>query len=227
MRTTPTVIKKYANRRLYHTGTSAYVTLDDLAEMVRAGEEFVVQDAKTSEDITRGVLGQIIFDAESRGDGLLPIAFMRQLIKFYGGQMQALVPTYLDHAIAALAKDQERLGKQMNQAFSKDAFDAVGDQVRRNMELFEKSMRVFLPFKTEGASHSGSDAGQPRNEDAIAQDVAALRLEMRAMQARLDALTSAPETPPAEPVENARVDEGEDGDAEDEPPAKLPAAGQQ
>jgi polyhydroxyalkanoate synthesis repressor PhaR len=177
----PTVIKKYANRRLYHTGTSTYVTLDDLAEMVRRGEDFVVQDARTGENITRAVLGQIIFDAESRGEGLLPIAFLRQLITFYGGHMQALVPTYLEHALASFARDQDKLRKQVNEAWGSQAFDVVEDQVRRNMDMFQRSMRMFMPFTPDTDSASQS----PEN---LAQDVAALRQELARMQERIDAL---------------------------------------
>jgi polyhydroxyalkanoate synthesis repressor PhaR len=177
----PTVIKKYANRRLYHTGTSTYVTLDDLEEMVRRGEEFVVQDARTGEEITRAVLGQIIFDAESRGEGLLPIAFLRQLITLYGGQMQALVPTYLEHALASFARDQDKLRKQLNEAWGTQAFDAVEDQVRRNMDMFQRSMRMFMPVKPDAEPGSQS-------AERLAEDVASLRRELVRMQERIDAL---------------------------------------
>ena len=180
---TSTVIKKYANRRLYHTGTSAYVTLDDLAEMVRNGEEFVVQDAKTGEDITRGVLGQIIFDAESRGSGLLPISFLRQLITFYDGHMQPLVPTYLEHSLASFAREQEKLRKQWTDTMGAQA-NAVEDQVRRNMDMFQRSMRMFMPFTPEAAPQA-----QAQNPDRLAQDVAALRNELEKMQARIEALS--------------------------------------
>src|SRR5687767_15839686 len=105
----PTVIKKYANRRLYHTGTSTYVTLEDLARMVKDGEDFTVTDAKTGEDITRAVLGQIIFEQESRGQHLLPIAFLRQLIRFYGDQMQTLLPSYLESSLRNFSTNQEAL----------------------------------------------------------------------------------------------------------------------
>jgi len=114
----PTIIKKYANRRLYHTGTSTYVTLDDLAEMVKKGHEFLVQDAKTGEDITRSVLTQIIFEQEGKaGQNLLPIAFLRQLIGYYGDSMQALVPSYLDYSIKALGENQQKFRDQMSTAF--------------------------------------------------------------------------------------------------------------
>lgn len=177
------VIKKYANRRLYNTASSSYVTLDDLAAMVRRGDEFVVQDAKTGEDITRGVLGQIIFDAESRGGGLLPIAFLRQLITFYGGHMQTLVPAYLEHALSSFAREQERFSRQVNQEIGKQALTAVEDQVRRNMDMFERSMRMFMPYGGEPPA----DADREK-EDPLARDVADLKTELMSMQAKLDAL---------------------------------------
>ncbi|WP_369415131.1 polyhydroxyalkanoate synthesis repressor PhaR [Acuticoccus kalidii] len=196
-----TVIKKYANRRLYHTGTSAYVTLEDLADMVRRGEEFVVHDAKTGEDITRGVLGQIIFDAESRGSGLLPIAFLRQLITLYGGHMQAIVPTYLEHSLASFARDQEKLRKQVNEALGTQAFTAVEEQVRRNMDMFQRSMRMFMPF----ARDSEPAAAAPQHAEGLADDVAALRQELASMQARIDALAK-PRPVPSPPVADAGGD---------------------
>ncbi|UOM36106.1 polyhydroxyalkanoate synthesis repressor PhaR [Acuticoccus sp. I52.16.1] len=179
---TSTVIKKYANRRLYHTGTSAYVTLDDLAEMVRSGEDFVVLDAKSGEDITRGVLGQIIFDAESKGGGLLPIAFLRQLITFYDGRMQTIVPTYLEHSLASFAREQERLRQQWSEAVGEGAFSVVEDQVRRNMDMFQRSMRMFMPFTPEAAPQAQS----PEN---LAADVKALRAELANLQARMESLS--------------------------------------
>ncbi|WEK50631.1 MAG: polyhydroxyalkanoate synthesis repressor PhaR [Candidatus Kaistia colombiensis] len=142
----PTTIKKYANRRLYNTGTSTYVTLEDLANMVKAGEDFVVFDAKSGEDITRSVLTQIIFEQENKGQNLLPITFLRQLIRFYGDSMQNLVPTYLDFTIDSLTRDQDKLRGQMANAFGPGAFTAIEDTVRRNTEMFEQAMRMFLPF---------------------------------------------------------------------------------
>src|ERR1700749_3394234 len=134
----PITIKKYANRRLYNTGTSTYVTLEDLAAMVKTGEDFVVFDAKTSEDITRSVLTQIIFEQENKeGQNLLPITFLRQLIRFYGDSMQMLVPRYLEVSIESLTREQEKFRNQMAQAFGVGAFTSLEDQVRRNMEMFE------------------------------------------------------------------------------------------
>jgi polyhydroxyalkanoate synthesis repressor PhaR len=142
----PTTIKKYANRRLYNTGTSSYVTLEDLANMVKAGEDFVVFDAKSGEEITRSVLTQIIFEQENKGQNLLPITFLRQLIRFYGDSMQNLVPTYLDFSIDSLTRDQDKLRGQMANAFGPSAFSAMEETVRRNTEMFEQAMRMFLPF---------------------------------------------------------------------------------
>src|SRR5215218_8286299 len=151
----PTTIKKYANRRLYNTGTSTYVTLEDLAAMVKKGEDFVVYDAKTSEDITRSVLTQIIFEQENKegGQNLLPITFLRQLIRFYGDSMQMLVPRYLEVSIDSLTREQEKFRNQMAQAFGVGGFGALEDQVRRNMEMFERAFAMFAPFaRREGAA---------------------------------------------------------------------------
>ncbi len=138
------VIKKYANRRLYNTRSSAYVTLDHLSEMVKEGVDFVVYDAKTNEDITRSVLTQIIFDEESRGQNLLPIQFLRQLIRFYGGSMQAFVPSFLELSLDSFTRQQEAFRGQ-------PVAGAVGlgfmeEQVRQNMVLFDRAMKMFTPF---------------------------------------------------------------------------------
>src|ERR1700752_4618995 len=152
----PVVIKKYANRRLYNTGTSTYVTLEDLAEMVKKGEDFTVQDAKTGEDITHPVLTQIIFELENKeGQSMLPIPFLRQLISFYGDQMQMIVPSFLEQSMIAFAKEQERFRQQMKSAIGKSPMDmmkittpmkAIEDQARRNIEMFQNAMRLFTPF---------------------------------------------------------------------------------
>src|SRR5215217_8626728 len=145
----PVTIKKYANRRLYNTGTSTYVTLEDLATMVKKGEDFVVYDAKTGEEITRSVLTQIIFEQEGKeGQNLLPINFLRQLIRFYGDSMQALVPSYLEFSIDNLTREQEKLREQMTKAFGPSAFTAMREQVRTNMALFSEAMKMFTPFRT-------------------------------------------------------------------------------
>src|SRR6202011_4772502 len=143
----PITIKKYANRRLYNTGTSAYVTLEDLAAMVKGGEDFIVHDAKTGEDITRQVLAQIIFEQENKeGQSMLPIAFLRQLIRFYGDSMQMLVPRYLEVSIDSFTREQEKFRQQMAQAFGAGPFAPIGARVRPNMEIFERPFSMFPPF---------------------------------------------------------------------------------
>src|ERR1700722_19033191 len=143
----PVTIKKYPNRRLYNTGTSTYVTLEDLAAMVKTGEDFVVYDAKTGEEITRSVLTQIIFEQENKeGQNLLPIAFLRQLIRSYGDSMQMLGPRNVDGSIESLTREKEKFRNQMAQAFGVGAFTSLEDQVRRNMEMFERAFTMFAPF---------------------------------------------------------------------------------
>jgi polyhydroxyalkanoate synthesis repressor PhaR len=153
----PTTIKKYANRRLYHTGTSSYVTLEDLALMVRQGENFVVLDAKSGEDITRSVLTQIIFEQENKGQFLLPIAFLRQLIQFYGDNMQALVPNYLEFSLDRFMAEQQKLREQFskgfgqpgafgNNPFGNNVMGAMQEQAQANMALFQEAMRAFAAF---------------------------------------------------------------------------------
>jgi len=182
----PTVIKKYANRRLYNTGTSTYVTLEDLADMVKAGEDFVVYDAKSSDDITRSVLTQIIFEQESKGQNLLPITFLRQLIRFYGDSIQNLIPTYLDFSIDSLVREQEKFRNQMTGAFGAST---LSDQVRRNTEMFEQAMRMFLPFG--GAPRQPTTAATTPAPDAPAErnDLDQLRKQLDEMQKRLDKIT--------------------------------------
>ena len=187
----PTTIKKYANRRLYNTGTSTYVTLEDLAAMLKKDEDFVVVDAKTGEDITRSVLTQIIFEQENKGQNLLPIAFLRQLIRFYGDSIQNLVPTFLDFSIDSLVRDQDKLRKQMASAFGPNtALDAMGDQVRRNTEMFEQAMRMFLPFGV-GERPSAPRAAEDKSTTAAGDsgDIDALRRQLDEMQKRLDKLS--------------------------------------
>lgn len=188
----PTTIKKYANRRLYNTGTSTYVTLEDLAEMVKGGDDFVVVDAKSGEDITRTVLTQIIFEQEGKGQNLLPVTFLRQLIRFYGDSIQNLVPTYLDFSIDSLVREQEKLRGQMANAFGAGAFapsalDAVNQQVRRNTEMFEQAMRMFLPFAngTRDAPRE-EPAGKAADPTPPKSGIDALRRQIDEMQRQLD-----------------------------------------
>jgi polyhydroxyalkanoate synthesis repressor PhaR len=183
-----TVIKKYANRRLYHTGTSTYVTLEDLAGMVRKGEDFVVYDAKSGEDITRSVLGQIIFEQENKeGPNLLPVTVLRQLIRFYGDSMQALVPSYLEFSMNNLSQEQQKLREQMAQAFGPGAFQAMEEQVRKNMGFFTEAMRMFSPFPQ---GQSGGSEAKPLPQGENANDLDALKQQMADMQAKLDKLAA-------------------------------------
>ncbi|HVL74294.1 MAG TPA: polyhydroxyalkanoate synthesis repressor PhaR [Beijerinckiaceae bacterium] len=185
----PTVIKKYANRRLYHTGTSTYVTLDDLGEMVRAGDDFVVYDAKSGEDITRSVLTQIIFEQENKaGQNLLPVTFLRQLIRFYGDSMQALVPRYLEFSIENLAREQEKLREQMAKTFGPAAFHAMEEQIRTNMSFFNEALRMFSPFPPK-AEDKADRAEEPAQKPPQGGDLDTLKRQVAEMQARLDALS--------------------------------------
>ena len=188
----PITIKKYANRRLYNTGTSTYVTLEDLASMVKAGEDFLVHDAKTGEDITRQVLAQIIFEQENKeGQSLLPIAFLRQLIRFYGDSMQMLVPRYLEVSIDSLTREQEKFRNQMAQAFGGSPFGALEDQVRRNMEMFERTFSMFAPFArqgqgAEGAAGTDKDAKPAAVGAAGGGDIDDLKRQIDEMQKRIE-----------------------------------------
>src|ERR687893_1045047 len=184
-----TVIKKYANRRLYHTGTSTYVTLEDLAGMVRKGEDFVVYDAKSGEEITRSVLAQIIFEQENKeGPNLLPVTVLRQLIRFYGDSMQALVPSYLEFSMNNLSQEQQKLREQMAQAFGPSAFQAMEEQVRKNMSFFTEAMRMFSPFPN--GAPGMPEAKKPEDQAGETGDLDTLRRQMAEMQAKLDKLAS-------------------------------------
>src|SRR5262245_62034037 len=160
----PVVIKKYANRRLYNTDTSTYVTLDDLAAMVKSGRDFVVFDAKSGDDLTHSVLTQIIVEQESRmgGQTLLPIPFLRQLIRFYGDSIERMVPSYLQVSLDTLAKEQERFRKSFADAFTPaGAFEAYQEQARKNLAMFEQAMSMFSPFAKLPAARPGAPEGGP------------------------------------------------------------------
>lgn len=192
----PTTIKKYANRRLYNTGTSTYVTLEDLGTMVKAGEDFVVHDAKTNEDITRQVLTQIIFEQENKGQNLLPVTFLRQLIRFYGDSMQALVPSFLEFSIDNLTRDQQKLREQMTQHLTSGwgqapwvngGFGALEEQARNNMVAFQRAFRLFSPFTQAG----GEDAKEPAATatSKSSDDLDTLKKELAEMKSRLDRIS--------------------------------------
>ena len=174
----PVVVKKYANRRLYNTESSSYITLDNLAEMVRQGRDFVVYDAKTGEDITRGVLTQIIVEQEAKGRALLPTAFLRQLIGFYGDQMQSMVPRFLEQAMGALAQQQEQMQKTMGSIGTMFPFGNMEEVGRQNMAMMERAFNLFTPFY-RGAETE--DAGQGQ-----AQEIAALRAEVENLRRQLE-----------------------------------------
>jgi polyhydroxyalkanoate synthesis repressor PhaR len=186
----PITIKKYANRRLYNTGTSTYVTLEDLASMVKTGEDFVVFDAKTNEDITRSVLTQIIFEQENKegGQNLLPINFLRQLIRFYGDSMQMMVPRYLEVSIDSLTKEQEKFRTQVSQAFGMTGFGGIEDQVRRNMEMFERTFAMFAPFARGQAASGGASSEGEKPAEKPSDDINDLKRQMEEMQQRLNRL---------------------------------------
>ena len=188
----PITIKKYANRRLYNTGTSTYVTLEDLAAMVKTGEDFVVYDAKTSEDITRSVLTQIIFEQENKeGQNLLPITFLRQLIRFYGDSMQMLVPRYLEVSIESLTREQEKFRTQMAQAFGVGAFTSLEEQVRRNMDMFERTFAMFAPFAHARARPGGENEAEASKPvpGKPGGDIDDLKRQLEEMQKKVDRLS--------------------------------------
>jgi polyhydroxyalkanoate synthesis repressor PhaR len=184
------VIKKYANRRLYNTGTSAYVTLEDLAEMVRRGEDFTVNDAKSGDDITHSVLTQIIFEQEAKtGNTLLPVSFLRQLISFYGDQMQMVVPSYLEHSMSALTDQQEQFKDQMSKSMDanpmmaniKAPIQMIEEQVKRNTEMFQQAMSMFSPFGLPTGAQEEQEAEKPE-----ANDIDELKAQLNDLQGKLD-----------------------------------------
>ncbi|MBU6155471.1 MAG: polyhydroxyalkanoate synthesis repressor PhaR [Alphaproteobacteria bacterium] len=196
----PITIKKYANRRLYNTATSSYVTLDHLAEMVKRGQEFNVHDAKTGEDITRAVLTQIIFEEEGKGgQQLLPIQFLRQLIRFYGDSMQALVPGYLNLSMDSFSKNHERMREQLASTFGgKTMLKDFEGLARQNMAMFERTLRMFTPFgalmpnrpQDRDAQGSAEAGAEPSAGDSADQEIAELKAQLDAMRRQLDELAN-------------------------------------
>jgi polyhydroxyalkanoate synthesis repressor PhaR len=176
----PVVVKKYANRRLYNTESSSYITLDSLAQMVREGRHFVVYDAKTGEDITRSVLTQIIVEEEAKGKALLPTGFLRQLIGFYGDSMQAAVPKYLEQAMGAFTVQQEQIGKAMQISIGPFFAPSLEEVSRQNMAMMERAMSLFTPFLPPIPA-------APMTPPATAheQEVAALRAEVELLREQL------------------------------------------
>jgi polyhydroxyalkanoate synthesis repressor PhaR len=183
----PIVIKKYANRRLYNTATSSYVTLDDLANMIKGGADFVVYDAKTGEDLTRPVLTQIIVEQEQKGQNLLPISFLRQLISFYGDSMQFLVPGYLEQAMVAFAKNQEQMRNTLRATFGIFPFGQFEEMGKQNIALFERALQMLSPYGRDGKPSASQDAA---GREVMPEDPRLKRLEaqVEALRQQLDAL---------------------------------------
>jgi polyhydroxyalkanoate synthesis repressor PhaR len=186
------VIKKYANRRLYNTASSSYVTLEHLSDMVKKGVDFVVYDAKTNEDITRSVLTQIIFEEESQGQSLLPIQFLRQLIGFYGNSVQAFLPSYLELSLATFAQQQERLRTQFGALGGPGGMGPYEEQIRQNLALFDRAMKMFSPFayaKPDEPAAAPTPAAKPA-EASSDEALTELRKQMAAMQAQIEKLAT-------------------------------------
>lgn len=186
----PVVIKKYANRRLYNTDTSAYVTLDDLAEMVRDERDFEVYDAKTGEDLTHSVLTQIIVEQESKSEeNLLPIGFLRQLIRFYGNSMERLVPSYLEYSLSTLTREQEKYRQQFADTFGAAAFEAMQEQTLKNLSMFEQALNMFSPFTSFSASGKEPPKEQKEAAPAKRDEIDQLKSQLASIQSQLDQLS--------------------------------------
>ena len=196
----PVVIKKYANRRLYNTATSSYVTLDDLCDMVKNGVEFVVYDARSNDDITRSVLTQIIFEQEAKGHNLLPIGFLRQLIGYYDDGLHAVLPQYLEVTMETFARNREQTREQMESAFG-GLFPAqhLQELGQQNMTMFRDALAMFTPFAQSAQSaqsaksaNGGGEAAAPRSPEVAkgpAEGMDDLKRQMTRMQEQLDALS--------------------------------------
>lgn len=180
----PVVVKKYANRRLYNTATSSYVTLDDLANLIKEGGDFVAHDAKTGEDITRSVLTQIIVEQEQKGQNLLPISFLRQLIGFYGDSVQFLVPGYLEQAMVAFGRNQEQMRKSLQATFGIFPFGQFEEMGKQNMALFQRALGMLAPY--------GAEEKPPQADGTPVADrtpVAGEDPRLKRLEAQIDALT--------------------------------------
>nr|WP_295738622.1 polyhydroxyalkanoate synthesis repressor PhaR [uncultured Acidocella sp.] len=176
----PVIVKKYANRRLYNTESSSYITLENLAEMVRNNRDFVVYDAKSGDDITRSVLTQIIVEEEGKGNALLPTTFLRQLIGVYGTEMPGLMPKYLEQAMANFMRQQESVRETVSKTFGPFMPPGVEDMGRRNMAMMERAMTLFSPFY-------GNEPKTETPQDSQ-EEIASLRAEVERLQAELAAL---------------------------------------
>ncbi len=188
------VIKKYANRRLYNTETSTYVTLEDLAAMVRSDRDFVVYDAKTGDDLTHSVLTQIIVEQENRqgGQTLLPVPFLRQLIRFYDDSIGRMVPGYLQFSLENLVKEQEKIRAQFATAFSNPsaAFEVYQDQARKNMQMFEQALSMWSPFTgVPGTGRMRTEGEKPPAKPGEATEITELKAQLASMQQKIDKLS--------------------------------------
>ena len=196
----PVVVKKYANRRLYNTESSSYITLDNLADMVRAGRDFVVYDARSGDDITRSVLTQIIVEEEGKGRALLPTTFLRQLIGFYGDSMGGMVPRYLEHTMTAIARQQEQMREAMQHTMGNLLPPGLEEMRRQNVAMMERAMNLFTPFyRLPGEEHEEPHAGEqaPPSAPPSREDILALQHEvhvLREMLAAKQAETAVPNT---------------------------------
>lgn len=179
----PVVVKKYANRRLYNTESSSYITLDNLAEMVRNNRDFVVYDAKSGDDITRSVLTQIIVEEEGKGNALLPVNFLRQLIGVYHTDMPNLMPKYLEQAMAHFMRQQENMRETVSKTFGTFMPPGMEDVSRKNMEMMERAMTLFSPFYGGTEAKSEADPAQ-----AYQDEITTLRAEVTRLQTELAAL---------------------------------------
>ncbi len=196
----PVVVKKYANRRLYNTESSSYITLDNLADMVRAGRDFVVYDARTGDDITRSVLTQIIVEEESKGRALLPTTFLRQLIGFYGDSVGGMVPRYLEHTMSAIARQQEQMREAMQQTMGSLMPPGFEEMRRQNIAMMERAMGLFSPFYRPAASSSEAEIppAEPSPEQDAASRIELLQMEVERLRLMLASkMEAAPEPAPS------------------------------
>ena len=186
----PVIIKKYANRRLYNTQTSSYVTLDHLCEMVKEGTEFEVHDARTGDDITRSVLTQIIFEEEAKGQSLLPIKFLRQLIRFYGDSLQAFVPGYLDMCMESFTKNQDAMRNRIAEALG-GGNQVVEAMTRQNLAMFERAMQMFSPFipKPRAGDDQPKANGTTEHKSKPSEEISELKSEIEEMRRQLSELS--------------------------------------
>ncbi len=200
----PVVVKKYANRRLYNTDTSSYVTLEDLAQMVRSDRDFVVYDAKSNEDLTHAVLTQIIVEQESKGQNLLPIPFLRQLIRFYDDSMGRLIPSYLQLSLDSLTKEQEKFRAKMNDTFGISGFEIMQEQARKNFAAFEQALTMFSPFaanaekdsvplqkksKSDKSKKQSDEESADSDESLDKEQLDALKTQLAVMQEQIEKLS--------------------------------------